>query len=67
MSSFYYIDRSRVSFEDFIASPEVKSQLMAFLHEQQFKELFLQYQIPVGNKLILHGETGCGKTMTASL
>src|SRR5690606_31896451 len=67
MSSFYYIDRSRVSFEDFIASPEVKSQLMAFLHEQQFKELFLKYQIPVGNKLILHGETGCGKTMTAKV
>src|SRR5690606_18841705 len=25
------------------------------------------YQIPVGNKLILHGETGCGKTMTAKV
>jgi SpoVK/Ycf46/Vps4 family AAA+-type ATPase len=67
MSSFFYIDRSNVTFEDFIASPDIKTQLMAFLHEQQFKELFMQYKIPVGNKLILHGETGCGKTMTAKV
>lgn len=67
MSQFFYIDRSKVTFEDFIASPAIKSQLMAFLHEQHFKELFMQYKIPVGNKLILHGETGCGKTMTAKV
>jgi len=67
MSNFYYIDRSKVSFEDFIASPEIKSHLMAFLHEQQFKHLFDQYKIPVSNKMLLYGDSGCGKTMTAKV
>jgi len=67
MSSFYYIDRSKVSFEDFIASPEIKQHLMAFLNEQQFKNLFDQYKIPVSNKLLLYGDSGCGKTMTAKV
>lgn len=67
MSSFYYIDRSKVSFEDFIASPEIKSHLMAFLHEQQFKHLFDQYKIPISNKLLLYGDSGTGKTMTAKV
>lgn len=67
MSNFYYIDRSKVSFEDFIASSEIKKHLMAFLHEQQFKNLFEQYKIPVSNKLLLYGDSGCGKTMTAKV
>lgn len=67
MSNFYYIDRSKVSFEDFIASPEIKSHLMAFLHEQQFKHLFDEYKIPVSNKLLLYGDSGTGKTMTAKV
>ncbi len=67
MSNFYYIDRSKVSFEDFIASPEIKNHLMAFLHEQQFKHLFDQYKIPISNKLLLYGESGTGKTMTAKV
>ena len=67
MSNFYYIDRSKVSFEDFIASPEIKNHLMAFLHEQQFKHLFNQYKIPISNKLLLYGESGTGKTMTAKV
>lgn len=67
MSTFYYIDRSTISFEDFIASPEIKSHLMAFLNEQQFKHLFDQYKIPLSNKLLLYGDSGCGKTMTAKV
>lgn len=65
--SFYYIDRSKISFEDFIASNEIKQHLKAFLHEQQFKHLFEQYKIPVANKLLLYGDSGCGKTMTAKV
>ncbi|HUH26286.1 MAG TPA: ATP-binding protein [Flavobacterium sp.] len=67
MSTFYYIDRSKVSFEDFIASDEIKQHLMAFLHEQQFKHLFDQYKLPISNKLLLYGDSGCGKTMTAKV
>src|SRR5690606_718131 len=65
MSNFYYIDRSKVSFEDFIASDEIKNHLMAFLHEHQYKRLFDQYKIPISNKILFYGVSGCGKTMTA--
>lgn len=67
MSSFYYIDRSTVGFEDFIASEEIKQHLKTFLHEHQFKHLFDSYKIPVSNKLLLYGDSGCGKTMTAKV
>lgn len=67
MSHFYYVDRSQVTLEDFIASEDLKNQLTAFLNEQKFKSLFEKYQLPVSNKLLLHGQTGCGKTMTAKV
>lgn len=67
MSNLYYIDRSNVSFDDFIVSDTIKEHLKAFLNEQQFKEVFQQYHIPVSNKLLLYGDSGCGKTMTAKV
>jgi len=65
--SNFYIDRSDVTFEDYVASEEIKLHLKSFLHEQQFKETFKQYQLPISNKLLLYGDSGCGKTMTAKV
>lgn len=63
----FYIDRSEVSFDDFVITEHIKEILNAFLNEQQFKHLFQQYNIPVANKLLLYGDSGCGKTMTAKV
>ncbi len=65
MSSFYYIDRSDIRLEDVVFNRNAADQIQAFLQEQQFKDKLLHYQLPVANKLLLYGATGCGKTMTA--
>lgn len=67
MSTFYYVDRSTVGLEDFVVSDDIQHTLKAFLQEQQFKHLLDTYKIPVSNKLLLHGSSGCGKTMTAKV
>jgi len=65
MSSFYYIDRSDVNLEDVVFNENVAKQIEDFLLEQQFKEKLLSYQLPIANKILMYGATGCGKTMTA--
>lgn len=65
MSSFYYIDRSDIELSDVVFNDEVAKQIQDFLLEQKFKEKLLQYKLPIANKILLHGATGCGKTMTA--
>ena len=65
MSSFYYIDRSDIELSDVVFNDEVAKQIEDFLLEQKFKEKLLQYKLPIANKILLHGATGCGKTMTA--
>lgn len=47
-------------FEDTIAE-----KVKQFLQEYKYREVLLQYELPVSNKLLLYGKTGCGKTMTA--
>lgn len=65
MSSFYYIDRSDVNLEDVVFNENVSKQIDDFLLEQQFKEKLLTYKLLIANKVLMHGATGCGKTMTA--
>lgn len=65
MSSFYYIDRSDINLEEVIFNKNTAEQINTFLQEQQFRDKLMEYQLPVANKLLLFGATGCGKTMTA--
>lgn len=65
MSSLYYIDRSDVQLEDVMLNDNVKLQVEEFLKEYKYREVLLKYNLPVSNKILLHGKTGCGKTMTA--
>lgn len=65
MSSLYYIDRSDISLEQVNFNPKVEQEIHDFLQEFSFKEILSQYHLPVTNKLLLYGATGCGKTMTA--
>lgn len=65
MSSFYYIDRSDINLEDVVFNQNVSEQINDFLQEQQFKEKLIAYKLPIANKILMYGATGCGKTMTA--
>ena len=65
MSALYTIDRSKIALEDVVLNSSVAGEINQFLREYRFKGELLKYNLPVSNKLMLYGKTGCGKTMTA--
>lgn len=65
MSSLYYIDRSNISLDEVMFEHSIAEKVKQFLQEYKYREVLLQYDLPVSNKLLLYGKTGCGKTMTA--
>jgi len=65
MSTLYFTDRSNVNLEEVVFNEAVSKQINQFLKEYQFREVLEQYELPVINKMLLYGKTGCGKTMTA--
>lgn len=65
MSNLYFTDRSNVHLEDVVFNEAVSEQISQFLKEYQFREVLEKYDLPVVNKMLLYGKTGCGKTMTA--
>lgn len=65
MSNLYFTDRSNVNLEEVVFNEAVSEQISQFLKEYQFREALEKYDLPVVNKMLLYGKTGCGKTMTA--
>lgn len=61
----YFLERSKVDINEVVYDKELQNQINQFLLEYQFKEDLLKYKLPIVNKLLLHGVTGCGKTYTA--
>jgi len=61
----YFTDRSNVNLEEVVFNEAVSEQISQFLKEYQFREVLEKYDLPVVNKMLLYGKTGCGKTMTA--
>lgn len=46
-------------------STENKKLIQQIVKEHQHIEVLKQYNLPVANKILLHGHSGCGKTTTA--
>lgn len=65
MSALYFTDKSNVDIKDVIFNDVVAHQIEQFLEEYEFREVLESYGLPVNNKMLLYGKTGCGKTMTA--
>jgi len=65
LSTLYFTDRSNVNLEDVVFNEAVSAQINQFLKEYHFREVLERYELPVVNKMLLYGKTGCGKTMTA--
>ncbi len=61
----YFLERSKVDINEVVYDQHLQDQINQFLLEYQFKEDLLKYKLPIVNKLLLHGATGCGKTYTA--
>jgi len=65
LSALFFTDRTEVDINDVVFNDAVAVQIEQFLKEYRFREVLEQYDLPVNNKMLMYGKTGCGKTMTA--
>lgn len=58
-------DKEKVTLDDVFLSDSNKKELQQLIKEYTFVEELRKYGLPVNHKLFFHGDSGCGKTMTA--
>lgn len=58
-------DKEKVSLDDVYLDVGNKQQFEQLIKEHTYVEELRKYDLPVNNKILLHGNSGCGKTMTA--
>lgn len=56
---------SDYTFENLVATNEVKNELSLFIREHKAADLLRSYELPVANKILLYGPSGCGKTLAS--
>lgn len=54
---------SDYTFENLVCDNKVKKELDYFIKEHQAADLLRKYDLPIANKVLLHGHSGCGKTL----
>lgn len=58
-------DREQVDLQNIFLSEGNRQKLEQLIKEYTYIDELSKYGLPVNNKVLLHGSTGCGKTMTA--
>nr|WP_314492530.1 ATP-binding protein [uncultured Chryseobacterium sp.] len=58
-------DKEEVTLDDVFLEPKNKEQFVQLIKEQKYVKELQDYGLPVNNKVLLEGSSGCGKTMTA--
>lgn len=58
-------DREKVEWDDVVLNESNQKALDTLLKEFSYIEELKKYNLPVNNKILLFGHSGCGKTMTA--
>lgn len=58
-------DKEQVSLEEVFLDETNRLKLSQLIKEHHYVEELSRYKLPVNNKILLHGSSGCGKTMTA--
>lgn len=58
-------EETAISLEELHLSLDNRAQLYQILDEFNYLYALKEYDLPVSNKILLHGHTGCGKTATA--
>ncbi len=58
-------DKEEVTLDDVFLTPQNKQQFVQLIKEQTYSKELMEYGLPVNNKILLEGSSGCGKTMTA--
>lgn len=57
--------KNKLTLDELHLNNEVRAKINQLLEEFTFKDALDQLNIPIDNKILLHGHTGCGKTATA--
>lgn len=58
-------DKQDVELNDLVFNAENKNTLQTLLKEYKYAEELSRYNLPINNKILLYGSSGCGKTTTA--
>lgn len=58
-------DKEEITLDDVFLSPHNKEQFVQLIKENTYAQELQEYGLPVNNKVLLEGSSGCGKTMTA--
>ncbi|HRP88471.1 MAG TPA: ATP-binding protein [Edaphocola sp.] len=58
-------DKEPVSLNDVVLDENTRESFVQLIKEHHYIEELSRYGLPVNNKILLHGSSGCGKTMTA--
>lgn len=58
-------DKEKVNLNEVYLPEEMRFQLLQLIREHYYVEELKKHGLPVNNKILLHGSSGCGKTMTA--
>jgi SpoVK/Ycf46/Vps4 family AAA+-type ATPase len=58
-------DKEIVSLDDVFLGNDNQASISQLIKEHYYVAELLHYGLPVNNKVLLHGHSGCGKTMTA--
>lgn len=58
-------DKEQVSLNDVFLDVHNREQLVQLIKEHTYVKELQEYGLPVNNKILLQGNSGCGKTMTA--
>lgn len=58
-------DKEKVTLNDIFLDENNRQKFVQLIKEQAYVEELSRYGLPVNNKILLQGSSGCGKTMTA--
>lgn len=58
-------DKEEIKLDDIFLTPQNKQQIVQLVKEQTYVKQLQEFGLPVNNKILLEGTSGCGKTMTA--
>lgn len=58
-------DKQDVDLKDIILEAENEKNIQTLLKEYKYVEELSKYNLPINNKILLYGSSGCGKTTTA--
>lgn len=58
-------DKEEVTLDEVFLTPKNKEQFVQLIKEQTYAKELTEYGLPMNNKILLEGSSGCGKTMTA--